>query len=48
MINLKERENNIPDEFKEIAKDFSKKGFDNLQGWTIFNSTYNKYACANE
>ena len=27
MINLKNNENKIPQEFKKIAKDFSEKGF---------------------
>ena len=57
MINLKERENNIPDEFKEIAKDFSKKGFitvssENLINWARTGSlhwmTFGLACCAVE
>jgi len=38
MINLNQKEEKIPDEFKKIAKDFSEKGFittsaDNLINW---------------
>ena len=38
MINFKNKEDKIPKEFKQIAKDFSKKGFittssENLISW---------------
>ena len=38
MINLNDREKQIPQEFKQLAKDFSEKGFvttslDNLANW---------------
>ena len=38
MMNLKQKEDQIPSEFKKIAKDFSEKGFittssDNLINW---------------
>ena len=39
MINHEEKQKNIPSEFKQLAKDFSEKGFittsfDNLVNWS--------------
>ena len=57
MINLNEKENKIPDEFKKIAKDFSEKGFittstDNLINWARTGSlhwmTFGLACCAVE
>ena len=57
MINLKDREKQIPQEFKQLAKDFSDKGFvttslDNLVNWARTGSlhwmTFGLACCAVE
>ena len=57
MNNLKQNNEKIPDEFKEIAKDFSEKGFvttslDNLINWSRTGSlhwmTFGLACCAVE
>jgi len=57
MINLKEKEDKIPNEFKKIAKDFSEKGFvttssENLINWARTGSlhwmTFGLACCAVE
>ena len=45
-MNLKSADNKIPEEFKQIAKDFSKNGyittsFDNLVNWARSGSLHN-------
>ena len=57
MINLNQKEDKIPDEFKKIAKDFSEKGFittsfENLINWARTGSlhwmTFGLACCAVE
>ena len=57
MINLNQKEDKIPKEFKKIAKDFSEKGFittstDNLINWARTGSlhwmTFGLACCAIE
>ena len=57
MINFNQKENKIPDEFKEIAKNFSEKGFittstNNLINWARTGSlhwmTFGLACCAVE